>query len=165
MEKESGSEYKKALLLSNQKNCYYEKCPGCKVEQQKRLQRGLPVKNLITVWIVVLASGMLFIWLHDGMHFLYHVLVILQCVLFFSYFVMSPNCSTSNIISVSIPIFHGKHSNISLKLISRVCVSFVCPIYILYLQVRDFQIAKREEDIGFYAGYIGMSYSFRIPGW
>jgi len=23
------------------------------------------------------------------------------------------------------------------------------------LQIRDFKIAKREEDIGFYAGYVG----------
>ncbi|XP_019161344.1 PREDICTED: protein ZINC INDUCED FACILITATOR-LIKE 1-like [Ipomoea nil] len=96
MEKGSGSEYKEALLLSNlqKKNCYYENCPGCKVEQQKRLQRGLPIKNLITVWIIVLATAL--------------------------------------------PI------------------SSLFPF--LYFMVRDFQIAKREEDIGFYAGYIGSSF-------
>nr|GMC93661.1 protein ZINC INDUCED FACILITATOR-LIKE 1-like isoform X1 [Ipomoea batatas] len=95
MEKGSGSEYKEALLLSNQKKkCYYESCPGCKVEEQKRLHRGLPIKNIIIVWIIVLASAL--------------------------------------------PI------------------SSLFPF--LYFMVRDFEIAKREEDIGFYAGYIGSSF-------
>lgn len=25
----------------------------------------------------------------------------------------------------------------------------------IWLQIRDFHIAKREEDIGYYAGYVG----------
>ncbi|XP_059594974.1 protein ZINC INDUCED FACILITATOR 1 isoform X4 [Vitis vinifera] len=30
----------------------------------------------------------------------------------------------------------------------------------LYFMIRDFHIAKREEDIGFYAGYVGSSFMF-----
>ena len=36
---------------------YYENCSGCKVEQYKAAQRGLPVKQLFAIWIIVLATG------------------------------------------------------------------------------------------------------------
>jgi hypothetical protein len=32
------------------------------------------------------------------------------------------------------------------------CWTFVINFY---LQIRDFHIAKKEEDIGYYAGYVG----------
>ncbi|KAK4750293.1 hypothetical protein SAY87_027742 [Trapa incisa] len=80
---------KEALLKK-----YYENCPGCEVERQNELQRGLPVKRLISMWIVVLSGAL--------------------------------------------PI------------------SSMFPF--LYFMVRDFHIAKREEDIGYYAGYVGCSF-------
>ncbi|KAK4799775.1 hypothetical protein SAY86_025140 [Trapa natans] len=80
---------KEALLKK-----YYENCPGCEVERQNELQRGLPVKRLISMWIVVLSGAL--------------------------------------------PI------------------SSMFPF--LYFMVRDFHIAKREEDIGYYAGYMGCSF-------
>lgn len=46
-------ESREALL----KKVYYENCPGCKVEQRKELQRGLPIKMLVAVWLVVLSAG------------------------------------------------------------------------------------------------------------
>ncbi|KAK0591378.1 hypothetical protein LWI29_000762 [Acer saccharum] len=39
------------------KNKYYEGCPGCKVDQDKMLQRGFPIRQLVSVWIVVLCTA------------------------------------------------------------------------------------------------------------
>ncbi|KAK1575380.1 hypothetical protein Q3G72_004923 [Acer saccharum] len=76
------------------KNKYYEGCPGCKVDQDKMLQRGFPIRQLVSVWIVVLCTAL--------------------------------------------PI------------------SSLFPF--LYFMIKDFHIAKREEDIGSYAGYVGASF-------
>ncbi|XP_073270234.1 protein ZINC INDUCED FACILITATOR-LIKE 1-like [Primulina huaijiensis] len=80
------------LLLP--KDDYVEGCPGCEVDRLKETQRGLPVRQVLTVWIVVLGSAL--------------------------------------------------------------TISSLFPF--LYFMVRDFHIAKREEDIGFYAGFIGCSF-------
>ncbi|KAJ8900036.1 hypothetical protein K2173_024151 [Erythroxylum novogranatense] len=79
-----------ALLKKN----YFENCSGCKVDQVKESRTGLPIKELFSIWIVVL--------------------------------------------STALPI------------------SSLFPF--LYFMIRDFHIAKREEDIGFYAGYVGSSF-------
>ncbi|GAA0161455.1 secondary carrier transporter [Lithospermum erythrorhizon] len=86
-------EYQESLL---KKKHYHENCPGCIVEEKKALQRGLPIKELVTIWIIVL--------------------------------------------STALPI------------------SSLFPF--LYFMVRDLGIAEREEDIGYYAGYIGSAYMF-----
>ncbi|KAI6676712.1 hypothetical protein NL676_037508 [Syzygium grande] len=75
-------EQKEALLQKH----YYENCPGCKVEKLKESQRGFPIHELVSIWIVVLCSG-------------------------------------------------NEH-------------------------IRDFHIATREEDIGYYAGCVGCSFLF-----
>lgn len=86
-------EFQEPLL---KKEHYHENCPGCIVEGKKKLQRGLPIRELVTIWIIVL--------------------------------------------STALPI------------------SSLFPF--LYFMVRDLDIAKREEDIGYYAGYIGSAYMF-----
>ncbi|CAH9145353.1 unnamed protein product [Cuscuta epithymum] len=86
--------YKEALLEQKEEKQYYENCPGCKVEQQRQLQRGVPVKLLIRVWTIVLCT--------------------------------------------SLPI------------------SSLFPF--LYFMIRDFKIAETEEDIGYYAGYVGSAF-------
>ncbi|CAL5339744.1 unnamed protein product [Camellia sinensis] len=73
---------------------FYEDCPGCKVDQQKELERGIPIKKLVSIWIVVLCTAL--------------------------------------------PI------------------SSLFPF--LYFMIRDFHIAETEEDIGYYAGYVGASF-------
>ncbi|CAN8299681.1 unnamed protein product [Cochlearia groenlandica] len=84
-------EYTESLLEN--KNLH-ENCPGCKVEQKKRLRRGFPFSELCSVWIIVLCTAL--------------------------------------------PI------------------SSLFPF--LYFMVSDFDIAKKEEDIGFYAGFVGVSF-------
>lgn len=73
---------------------YYENCSGCKVDRRKRMQTGLPIKELIFIWIVVLC--------------------------------------------VALPI------------------SSLFPF--LYFMIRDFNIADKEEDISYYAGFVGSAY-------
>lgn len=46
-------EYTECLL----ENKFHEDCPGCKVDQMKRLRRGFPLWELFTVWIIVLCTG------------------------------------------------------------------------------------------------------------
>ncbi|MFS7969977.1 hypothetical protein Hanom_Chr09g00815551 [Helianthus anomalus] len=36
---------------------YHENCPGCKVERDKRIRTGYPIKELISIWVVVLCVG------------------------------------------------------------------------------------------------------------
>nr|GMD45096.1 protein ZINC INDUCED FACILITATOR-LIKE 1-like [Ipomoea batatas] len=93
MASKSGSEYKEALLKKEEK-CYYENCPGCKVEQQKELHTGIPIKMLLSIWVIVLCTAL--------------------------------------------PI------------------SSLFPF--LYFMIRDFKIAETEEDIGYYAGYVGSAF-------
>ncbi|KAK4723234.1 hypothetical protein R3W88_026013 [Solanum pinnatisectum] len=71
-----------------------EDCPGCKVEQLKRSNTGIPVKPVLFISVVTLCA--------------------------------------------SLPI------------------SSLFPF--LYFMVRDFHIAEREEDISYYAGYLGSSF-------
>ncbi|GFP93945.1 protein zinc induced facilitator-like 1 [Phtheirospermum japonicum] len=86
------AEYRESLLV--QKDVYIDGCPGCKVEQHKEIQRGLPIKQVLTVWLIVLATAL--------------------------------------------------------------TISSLFPF--LYFMIRDFHIAEQEEDIGYYAGFIGSSY-------
>ncbi|RID42159.1 hypothetical protein BRARA_J02067 [Brassica rapa] len=83
-------EYAECLL----ENKFHENCPGCKVDQMKRLRRGFPFSELLTVWLIVLCTAL--------------------------------------------PI------------------SSLFPF--LYFMIGDFNIAKKEEDIGFYAGFVGCSF-------
>ncbi|XP_056164461.1 protein ZINC INDUCED FACILITATOR-LIKE 1-like [Syzygium oleosum] len=85
-------EQKEALLQKH----YYENCPGCKVEKLKESRRGFPIRELVSIWIVVLCSAL--------------------------------------------PI------------------ASLFPF--LYFMIRDFHIATREEDIGYYAGCVGCSFLF-----
>ncbi|XP_023763284.1 protein ZINC INDUCED FACILITATOR-LIKE 1 isoform X2 [Lactuca sativa] len=85
-----GKEFKKPLL----NKVYYEKCPGCNVDQYKELHTGLPIKEVVYIWIVVLC--------------------------------------------VALPI------------------SSLFPF--LYFMIKDFNIAEKEEDISYYAGFVGSAY-------
>ncbi|XP_076901263.1 protein ZINC INDUCED FACILITATOR-LIKE 1-like [Bidens hawaiensis] len=75
-------------------HAYHENCPGCKVDRNKRIQTGLPIKELFFIWVVVLC--------------------------------------------VALPI------------------STLFPF--IYFMVRDFNIAEEEEDISYYAGFVGSAY-------
>ncbi|KAJ6332255.1 hypothetical protein OIU76_010609 [Salix suchowensis] len=40
------------------KNKYYKDCPGCKIEQYKETNTGVPFRHLLYVWIVVLCAAL-----------------------------------------------------------------------------------------------------------
>ncbi|XP_024977875.1 protein ZINC INDUCED FACILITATOR-LIKE 1-like isoform X1 [Cynara cardunculus var. scolymus] len=86
----TNSELENKLL----EHVYHENCPGCKVDRQKRMQTGLPLKELIIIWVTVLC--------------------------------------------VALPI------------------SSLFPF--LYFMIKDFHIAEDEEDISYYAGFVGSSF-------
>ncbi|PHT40999.1 putative peptide/nitrate transporter [Capsicum baccatum] len=92
----AGEEVKETLLNKREEQYYYENCPGCKVDLHKAGQTGFPIKELLSIWVVVLGTAL--------------------------------------------PI------------------SSLFPF--LYFMIRDFNIAKREEDIGSYAGYVGSAFMF-----
>uniref|UniRef100_A0A2P2JQ36 Major facilitator superfamily (MFS) profile domain-containing protein n=4 Tax=Rhizophora mucronata TaxID=61149 RepID=A0A2P2JQ36_RHIMU len=73
---------------------YFENCPGCKLDRLKESRTGLPIRELVSIWVVTLCTGL--------------------------------------------PI------------------SSLFPF--VYFMIRDFHIAKQEEDIGYYAGYVGSSF-------
>ncbi|KAG8391066.1 hypothetical protein BUALT_Bualt01G0149200 [Buddleja alternifolia] len=96
---DQGQEYTESLLQQHKEEedyYYFEGCPGCKVDQYKQAQRGLPVKQVLIIWVIVLSTAL--------------------------------------------------------------TISSLFPF--LYFMIRDFHIAKREEDIGYYVGFIGSSYMF-----
>ncbi|EPS69109.1 hypothetical protein M569_05658, partial [Genlisea aurea] len=37
---------------------YFDGCPGCKVDQQKHTQKGIPFKQVFIVWVIVLATAL-----------------------------------------------------------------------------------------------------------
>lgn len=41
---------------------YYDNCAGCKQDQRKQANRGLPLRELLFIWVVTLAAGNL-LWL------------------------------------------------------------------------------------------------------
>ncbi|MBA0864434.1 hypothetical protein Goshw_002835, partial [Gossypium schwendimanii] len=47
------AEYREALL----KKKHYRNCPGCKVDEMKELEQGLPIRPLLSIWIIVLCTG------------------------------------------------------------------------------------------------------------
>ncbi|XP_058000000.1 protein ZINC INDUCED FACILITATOR-LIKE 1 isoform X6 [Hevea brasiliensis] len=84
-----------------------------------------------------------------------------------SYYENCPGCQ--------IDLFKETNPRIPFKLLFYVWIIVLCaalPISSLFpflyfmllnihsLQIRDFHIAKREEDIGYYAGYVGSAYMF-----
>ncbi|XP_058000001.1 protein ZINC INDUCED FACILITATOR-LIKE 1 isoform X7 [Hevea brasiliensis] len=76
-----------------------------------------------------------------------------------SYYENCPGCQ--------IDLFKETNPRIPFKLLFYVWIIVLCaalPISslfpFLYFMIRDFHIAKREEDIGYYAGYVGSAYMF-----
>ncbi|CAI0442251.1 unnamed protein product [Linum tenue] len=84
------------------KKQYYENCPGCKVDEQKELKRGLPIREFLSIWTVVLCTVLPISSLFPYLYFMVSILSM----------------------------------------------------------IRDFNIAEKEEDIGYYAGYVGSSFMF-----
>ncbi|KAB5551625.1 hypothetical protein DKX38_008936 [Salix brachista] len=121
------------------KNEYYKDCPGCKIEHYKETNTGVPFKHLLYVWIVVLCAGFVLEMRLLGIEVV--PVDFLNGFGLFSFFRMI----------VQLRAVQGLMSPLFSLLESNADVSFI---------IRDFHVAKREEDIGYYAGYVGSAFMF-----
>ncbi|XP_068659655.1 protein ZINC INDUCED FACILITATOR-LIKE 1-like [Aristolochia californica] len=75
------------------------------------------------------------------------------------YYENCPGCRREKLLEVQPGIPFMEFSYISIVVLCNALpVTSLYPF--LYFMIRDFRIAKREEDIGYYAGYVGSSYMF-----
>ncbi|KAL9686844.1 hypothetical protein QQ045_031237 [Rhodiola kirilowii] len=99
---------------------YFEGCPGCRLDIRKQASSRLSVKNLVSLWIVVLGNELP-----------------ISCLYPFLYFMVSPS---------------------TLDFCPNPLSFFYVLLHMVAVQVRDFHVAERDEDIGYYAGYVGEHY-------
>ncbi|CAK9143043.1 unnamed protein product [Ilex paraguariensis] len=165
------------------KKIYYENCPGCKVDQYKEMQRGLPIKELVTIWIVVLCTALPISSLFPFLYFMIRDFQIAkreEDIGFYAGFVGSSFMLGRALTSVFWGIMADRYGRKPIIIIGTstvvvfntlfgLSVNYWMAISTRFLlgslngllgpiKIRDFQIAKREEDIGFYAGFVGSSF-------
>ncbi|KAK4485624.1 hypothetical protein RD792_008267 [Penstemon davidsonii] len=129
---------------------YHESCPGCKIEKLKQSNNGIPLIHLTFVGIITLCAGNFSLTILKLQTILTFVV---PAVLFIHFFCF--NDSSSNLISLSLPLFHG--TDIALTPLNMYLDASAFSFIYLFL-IRDFHIAKREEDISYYAGFVGSSF-------
>lgn len=104
-------------------------CPGCNIDRVKQEQRGIPYIHLSFIWLVSLCTGSIF----SSFSFLYVSFV-----------------STNLCVSLIRMMLK------TLWCMSALPISSLFPY--LYFMIRDFHVAEKEEDIGFYAGFVGNNF-------
>ncbi|KAG5389408.1 hypothetical protein IGI04_030949 [Brassica rapa subsp. trilocularis] len=104
-------------------------CPGCNIDRLKQEQRGIPYIHLSFIWLVSLCTGSIF----SSFSFLYVSFV-----------------STNLCVSLIRMMLK------TLWCMSALPISSLFPY--LYFMIRDFHVAEKEEDIGFYAGFVASSF-------
>lgn len=68
-----------------------------------------------------------------------------------------PGCKVAHLVVDGAPPAYKELSFVAIMMLSNALpISFLYPF--LYFMVRDMHVAKRDEDIGFYAGYIGSAF-------
>ncbi|KAG6762093.1 hypothetical protein POTOM_032578 [Populus tomentosa] len=140
------TENRNALLETTRE--YYENCPGCEIDRLNEEQRGVPYRNLSYIWIVSLCTG-----------------ASIHAPSFISFVVNSLSCSLRLMILTCEVISWGcqaKYLSIDLYntaiFFYQLCQYLHCSHSFTSWYIRDFHIAEREEDIGFYAGFVGSSF-------
>ncbi|XP_044980951.1 protein ZINC INDUCED FACILITATOR-LIKE 1-like isoform X3 [Hordeum vulgare subsp. vulgare] len=144
---------------------YVDGCPGCAVDRRKAANPGIPYGTFIYVWTVTLCTG--------------HTMLCLSCL----EKAMSANAEeeegTSPLLSKEERHYHpgcpGCDHDRTKELqtglpykefayVWMICLTTALPISslfpFLYFMIRDLHVAKRTEDIGFYAGFVGASFMF-----
>ncbi|KAB5519231.1 hypothetical protein DKX38_023550 [Salix brachista] len=113
---------------------------------------GVPCKHLLYAWIVVLCAALPISSLFPFLYFMFHSLTLdcneIACALFIVCCLDHDYERTQN---------YDGPANL---LFFHVLLSYVVILQIYFLQIRDFHIAEREEDIGYYAGYVGSAFMF-----
>ncbi|RVW44984.1 Protein zinc induced facilitator-like 1 [Vitis vinifera] len=160
------------------KKVYHGGCPGCRVEHLKDTQRGLPVRQLFFVWIVVLCNGnytLSYYYYYTAILSYHHLPSIEPSSMVGAHYHVSFICicrklqlhSSCTIIARRDIIIQVDDQDVHIvEILEHVCkqclnnVSILLDIMLNSYQIRDFNIAKTEKDIGYYAGYAGASYMF-----
>ncbi|TVU27107.1 hypothetical protein EJB05_29687, partial [Eragrostis curvula] len=120
---------------------YYDGCPGCAMERKKESRKGVPYKELVFVGVTTLASCTYSFTCYS---ICLHGLILLQLMLDLDILSSRP----------VVPALDYSSSEIKYSII------LVISTYIVLnnAPIRDLHVAQREEDIGFYAGFLGASY-------
>ncbi|KAF9675265.1 hypothetical protein SADUNF_Sadunf09G0014000 [Salix dunnii] len=137
-----------SALLEKKKE-YYENCPGCKIDRLNEEQGGVPYRNLSYIWTLSLCT-VSHIPLHSAP--LDHLAWLISWGCHAKYF--SINLYNTAIFYLSaLPI-----SSLFPFIYFMLFGSFFSFLFLSFWQIRDFHIAEIEEDIGFYAGFVGSSF-------
>uniref|UniRef100_A0A0E0F2D9 Major facilitator superfamily (MFS) profile domain-containing protein n=1 Tax=Oryza meridionalis TaxID=40149 RepID=A0A0E0F2D9_9ORYZ len=115
---------------------YHEGCPACAVERSKALNPGIPYMRFFHIWIIILVSCT---YAPPIDHCFMHVEA-------YERGNMTENSESSR----------SRLSNSILGL----PISSLFPF--LYFMIRDLHVAKRVEDIGFYAGFVSTSWAIGL---
>uniref|UniRef100_A0A0E0BNL2 Uncharacterized protein n=1 Tax=Oryza glumipatula TaxID=40148 RepID=A0A0E0BNL2_9ORYZ len=110
---------------------YHEGCPACAVERSKALNPGIPYMRFFHIWIIILVSCTYAPPIYRSLLHLYmHV----------------EAYERGNMTEKS----ESSRSRLSNSILG-LPISSLFPF--LYFMIRDLHVAKRVEDIGFYAGF------------
>ncbi|VAH92833.1 unnamed protein product [Triticum turgidum subsp. durum] len=147
---------------------YVEGCPGCAVDRRKAANPGIPYGTFIYVWTVTLCTGV-------G-RVPFHCLACLQTMAAANgeeegtspllskeeerrYHPGCPGCDHDRRKELRTGLPYKEFSYVWM-----ICLTTALPISslfpFLYFMIRDLHVAKRTEDIGFYAGFVGASFMF-----
>ncbi|GJM88078.1 hypothetical protein PR202_ga04102 [Eleusine coracana subsp. coracana] len=146
-------------------------CPGCAVDRRKAANPGIPYGNFLYVWIVTLCTGNLICPRRGRIaHSLVWRLVLsidgidpmaegTSPLLKKEYHPDCPGCAYDQ----KKGVLRGMPYKEFLY-VWMICLTAALPISslfpFLYFMIRDLHVAKRTEDIGFYAGFVGASFMF-----
>ncbi|RLN25659.1 putative peptide/nitrate transporter [Panicum miliaceum] len=136
-----------------------EGCPGCKQERRVQASDRLPYREFLYIWIACLCASMV---IYPSMRHILHVQED-RCVhgewAYRSWVLPPPWCRTQAA-AARRPEAAKKRPLGALTGARRrkgaLPIQSLFPY--LYFMIRDLKIAKQEQDIGFYAGFVGATY-------
>nr|CAB3459278.1 unnamed protein product [Digitaria exilis] len=114
-------------------------CPGCAMDRRKAANPGIPYGSFIYVWIVTLCTASIMAGeeYHPG----------------------CPGCAYARRKDFLRGMPYREFLYVwMISLTAALPISSLFPF--LYFMIRDLNVAKRTEDIGFYAGFVGASFMF-----
>uniref|UniRef100_A0A0D9Y6T4 Major facilitator superfamily (MFS) profile domain-containing protein n=1 Tax=Oryza glumipatula TaxID=40148 RepID=A0A0D9Y6T4_9ORYZ len=105
------------------------RCPGCLTEERCKADAGIPYLNFFYIWVVCLCSYLLVVGEYR---------IVLKDMRRVLHGDVSADVECQHVMAAALPI------------------QSLFPY--LYFMIRDLKVAKEEQDIGFYAGFVGATY-------
>nr|CAB3488994.1 unnamed protein product [Digitaria exilis] len=126
-------------------------CPGCAMDRRKAANPGIPYGSFIYVWIVTLCTAS--IMGDEGTS------PLLEEEEEEEYQPGCPGCAYDRRKDLLRGMPYKEFLYVwMISLTAALPISSLFPF--LYFMIRDLNVAKRTEDIGFYAGFVGASFMF-----